>query len=339
MMSKQISSLLGLAAFSLMGSTLPVRASERLVPTLGELTIHSEMVVPTAARLELPLPSNSPLQTFAPTATNVRPGVPQNAPGRAIDQKLFNAAATFPASSPRQETNGNFLDTLLGETPLPSEQAKPSQLAQRNAPSTYQQEIAWTLPGQNSPDSLGTTFQAILPAASPTQTPSPTEIAQPPLRQRNRDERRRNTASTYSYIGIGGNIGLSDDSRDNSPESPLGRGSFVINGKIGLTPNLSIRPAAVINSDADILVPITYDFRIPGRDPFEVSPFVPYAGAGVMVSTQRDNNVGFLLSGGVDYRISPEWTANGSLNLGFLEQQTNIGLILTIGYTFPGFRF
>jgi len=126
---------------------------------------------------------------------------------------------------------------------------------------------------------------------------------------------------------------------DDSSESALGRGSFVINGKIGLTPNVSVRPAAVINSEADILIPVTYDFRIPSNDPFKVSPFVPYAGAGVIVSTQRDNNVGFLLSGGVDYRISPEWTANGSLNLGFLEQQTNVGLMLTIGYTFPGLSF
>lgn len=326
-MSKQIFGLLSLAAFSVAGSTVPVRASERVVPTLGELSIHSEMVVPTAASIETPLPLNSPLQTFIPDAVPT----PQRPSGSAIDQTLLNAAATFSSPSPRRESNANSLDPLLGETPLSLEQTRPPQ----PAPATYQQEVASTLPGQDVRESLGATFQAILPAADPLQNPSPTEIAQPPLRQRNRDTRGRTNASNYSYIGIGGNIGLSDD----DPESALGRGSFVINGKIGLNPNLSIRPAVVINSDADILVPITYDFRLPSSDPFEVSPFVPYAGAGIIVSTQRDNNVGFLLSGGLDYRISPDWTANGSLNLGFLEQQTNIGLILTIGYTFPGLRF
>jgi len=333
-MSKQISCLLGLAAFSLAGSAVPARASERVVPTFGELTLHPDAIVSPAARLESPLSPNSPLQTFAPAPTNAQHRTP-NPSGSAIDRALLKAASTFPAGTPRPETSSDFLDTLLGDTPLPSEQARQPQPSPRKAASTYQQEIASTLPGQNIPGTLGTTVQSILPAAEATQTPSPTEIAQPPLRQRRRDERGRTRASTYSYVGIGGNIGMSDD----SSESALGRGSFVINGKIGLTPNVSVRPAAVINSEADILIPVTYDFRIPSNDPFKVSPFVPYAGAGVIVSTQRDNNVGFLLSGGVDYRISPEWTANGSLNLGFLEQQTNVGLMLTIGYTFPGLSF
>lgn len=140
----------------------------------------------------------------------------------------------------------------------------------------------------------------------------------------------RTTRGGASYVGIGGNLGLGGD-------TALGRGSFVINGKLGLTRTLSFRPAAVIGDDTVFLLPVTYDFIIQGADPFAPVRFAPFVGGGVAISTDEDDNIGFLLTGGVDVPLSREFVANASINVGFIEDTTDVGLILGVGYTFAGF--
>lgn len=139
----------------------------------------------------------------------------------------------------------------------------------------------------------------------------------------------RATRGGSSYIGIGGNLGLSG-----SPA--LGDGAFIVNSKIGLTRNISFRPAVVFGDDTDFLLPLTYDFVLESADPFAPIPFAPYLGGGVIVSTNGDNTLGFLLTGGVDVPLSSQFVANASVNVGF-RNDTDIGLMLGIGYTFPGF--
>ena len=139
----------------------------------------------------------------------------------------------------------------------------------------------------------------------------------------------RSTRGGSSYIGIGGNLGLGGN-------PALGDGAFVVNSKIGLTRNISFRPAAIIGDDTDFLLPLSYDFVIESADPFSPVSFAPYLGGGVILSTNGDNDIGFLLTGGVDVPLSPQFVANASINVGF-RNDTDVGLIIGVGYTFPGF--
>ncbi|NJM58914.1 MAG: hypothetical protein HC857_17990 [Synechococcales cyanobacterium RU_4_20] len=120
----------------------------------------------------------------------------------------------------------------------------------------------------------------------------------------------------YNYIGGG----ISDE-------------GFVVNGKVRVFNAVSVRPAAIVDydfNDATFLVPVTYDFR-----PFKVggSDLLPFAGGGIRVDTENDTNFGVLLTGGADYRFSERWTANGSVNVTFIDD-TDIDFTAGVGYTF-----
>ncbi|MEA5571094.1 hypothetical protein [Calothrix sp. UHCC 0171] len=131
-----------------------------------------------------------------------------------------------------------------------------------------------------------------------------------------------------SYIGVGGNIGLGGD-------TALSEGGFSVISKIGLTRNFSLRPSAVIGDNTVFLVPVTVDFPVEsvtdtGTQRISVAP---YLGAGVAIATGDDTDVGFLLTGGVDVPVSPQFTANAAINVGFIDD-TEVGLSLGIGYNF-----
>ena len=133
------------------------------------------------------------------------------------------------------------------------------------------------------------------------------------------------TRSSSSYIGIGGNIGLSGD-------TTVGEGSFAVISKIGLTDYLSARPSALIKDDAVFLLPLTFDFsgdEVPNAD-FSIAP---YLGGGLAISTGRDDTVGALISGGLDIPLSSEFTANAGANVTFIDD-TDVGLLLGVGYNF-----
>jgi hypothetical protein len=106
----------------------------------------------------------------------------------------------------------------------------------------------------------------------------------------------RTTRSGPSYIGVGGNIGLTGN-------TTLSEGAFTVISKIGLTRNLSARPAAVIGDNTVFLIPLTVDFP---QENLEVTQLniAPYIGGGVAISTGRDSTVGALISGGVDVPLS-----------------------------------
>lgn len=134
-----------------------------------------------------------------------------------------------------------------------------------------------------------------------------------------------------NYIGIGGNIGLGGD-------SAIGEGSFAVYGKVGLTPNVSARPAIAINDDPTILLPVTYDFNFRSVDPVEgegIQPFsaAPFIGGGLGIETGDDADVGFLITGGVDVPINDKVMLTGTANVLFIDD-TDFGLTLGIGYRF-----
>jgi hypothetical protein len=131
------------------------------------------------------------------------------------------------------------------------------------------------------------------------------------------------TRSGSSYIGIGGNIGLTGD-------TSVGDGAFAVLSKIGLTDYLSARPSALIEDDAVFLLPVTFDFsqdEVPNAE-FSIAP---YLGGGIAISTGQDDTVGALISGGLDIPLSSEFTANAGANVSFIDD-TDVGLLLGVGY-------
>jgi hypothetical protein len=135
----------------------------------------------------------------------------------------------------------------------------------------------------------------------------------------------RTTRSGSSYVGIGGNIGLSGD-------TGLGDGAFAVISKIGLTRSFSVRPSAVINDDELLMIPVTIDFSgnlFPSTD-VTVSPYI---GGGLALSTEDDNTIGGLVTGGVDIPLTSQFTANAGVNVGFFDD-TDVGLQLGAGYNF-----
>lgn len=155
-----------------------------------------------------------------------------------------------------------------------------------------------------------------------TQSNAP-EVAQLPV------DPGRSTRGGSSYIGVGGNIGLSGD-------TALGDGNFTIISKIGLTRNIAVRPSVVLGNDATFLIPLTYDFSIrPAEALEEVFPLAPYVGAGVSIGTGDNDNIGLLLTGGIDVPLNSQFTANAAVNVGIADE-TDVGLAIGVGYNFAG---
>lgn len=139
----------------------------------------------------------------------------------------------------------------------------------------------------------------------------------------------RTTRSGPSYIGVGGFIGFDDD-------SALGDGAFSVLSKIGITRNFSIRPSVLFDDDAVFLIPLTIDFPVDDVADTGVQKIsvAPYLGGGVSINTADDSDVGFLLTGGVDVPVSRKITATGGVNIGFSDDNTDVGLLLGVGYNF-----
>ncbi|MEO1374161.1 MAG: hypothetical protein AAFW70_07560 [Cyanobacteria bacterium J06635_10] len=141
----------------------------------------------------------------------------------------------------------------------------------------------------------------------------------------------RGTRSGPSYIGVGGFIGFDDD-------SALGDGAFSVLSKIGFSRNFSIRPSVLFDDDAVFLIPLTIDFPVNSIADTGVQRIsvAPYFGAGISINTDddADDDVGFLVTGGVDVPVSRKITATGGVNIGFSDDNADVGLLLGVGYNF-----
>ena len=130
---------------------------------------------------------------------------------------------------------------------------------------------------------------------------------------------------------MAGNIGLGGG------DSSLGDGNFAVISKVGVTNTISLRPSAVFGNNTTILIPVTYDFKLQQPDPFdEPLAFAPYVGVGAAIKTGDDSKTALLVSGGVDFPLNAQFTATASLNAGFFDD-TDVGLLLGVGYNFSGF--
>jgi len=139
----------------------------------------------------------------------------------------------------------------------------------------------------------------------------------------------RTTLGGPSYIGGGGNIGLSGD------DTALGDTNFAVFSKIGLTRNISVRPSVIFGDDTLFMVPLTLDFtpRATAEVGQRTFAIAPYIGAGVAIEANLDTDFGLLLTGGVDVPLGTRFTLNGAVNAAFMDE-TDVGLQLGLGYNF-----
>ncbi|QMS89072.1 hypothetical protein HUN01_16230 [Nostoc edaphicum CCNP1411] len=213
------------------------------------------------------------------------------------------------------ETTEQFTVTNLTEV-----QQLPNTPIQENASVT-----STPIPGTVATSSVTLTSKFVESTSQTTAQPSDTRVAQSDI------DLGRRTRGGSSYVGIAANIGLSGG------DSSLGDGNFAIVSKIGLTNSISVRPSAVIGDNTTVLLPITYDFNFRSADAFsEPLPIAPYVGVGAAYKTGDDSQFAFLVSGGIDVPLTPQFTATAAVNAGFFNQ-TDVGLLLGVGYNFSGF--
>ncbi|MBC6430445.1 hypothetical protein FM036_06200 [Nostoc sp. HG1] len=181
------------------------------------------------------------------------------------------------------------------------------------------------VPGTVATSSTTLTSEFVQPTSQTTVQPSATKVAQSDI------DLGRTTRGGSSYVGVAVNIGLSGG------DSSLGDGNFAVVSKIGLTNSISVRPSAVFGDNTTVLVPITYDFTFKSADAFsEPLAIAPYIGVGGAYKTGDDSQLAFLVSGGIDVPLTPQFTATAAVNAGFFDE-TDIGLLLGVGYNFTGF--
>lgn len=301
---KFLSWLLGLTALMVVGNTISVRAE---VSSTNSAKSQAEVADTWVTAIETGAIDVSNLEAASSDESKV------------ADTKLTNVEANVPlALAPANVTSDSApTDSSIIRPQLLEPELQPASNVENGT------KIATPMPGtlQTSATYLqGQPQTASVPTASPSNPGNNTVAQVTPGRP---------TRGGLSYIGVGGNIGLSGS-------NTLGNGSFAVLSKIGLTRNISVRPAVLLGDDATFTIPVTYDFVIQTTDPFEQVSFAPFAGGGLVVSTQSDNNIGFLLTGGVDVPLSREFVANATLNVGFMDK-TEVGLMLGVGYTFTGF--
>lgn len=162
-------------------------------------------------------------------------------------------------------------------------------------------------------------------SSSSTVSTTPTDNNSNLLAQRS--SRAISPTEKYSYVGVGGNIGLSD------ADTGTGETGFAVMSKVAITNNISVRPSVVIGSDTSITVPVTYDFLV--RNSNTSSSITPYVGGGVVFATGGGDDTDLMVTTGVDYRFKPNWVGNASVNVGFGDDRTDVGLMLGVGYVFP----
>lgn len=318
-----VSFLLGLAALTVALNPMSARAEAP--------STHSSLESATSASTSIqsvePASKSTTTTNITSSAQSIEPEV---LPASAIDQLGNHPTATAiwdhtAGQRPVQQANSVDINPYQSnsQSQLPLVVSKDSPAS----PSARTKDITGV---QRMPEKLETSADYL--AAQPSTDPLPVLPSNQTDSQVAQDvniEPGRSTRGGSSYIGIGGNLGLGGN-------PALGEGAFMINSKIGLTRNISFRPAVLFGDDVDFLLPLTYDFVIQSADPFAPVPFAPFLGGGVIVSTNGDNDIGFLLTGGVDVPLSAQFVANASISVGFRDD-TDVGLMLGVGYTFPGF--
>lgn len=227
------------------------------------------------------------------------------------------------SSSPRQTTVNSFnANSLVQRIQNHPQQQLYSQVPENLTPGNV------PTPGTTATSSADLTQVPVTPQTTENTSLDDSTVAQIIV------DPGQPTIGGSSYVGVAGNIGLSDNG-----STALGGGNFAIISKIGLTDTLSTRPSVVLGDNAIILVPLTYDFSFQPVDAFaEPLPIAPYVGGGVAISTGEDSTFGAVVTGGIDVPITSQLTATAALNVAFVDN-TDLGLFIGVGYNFGGLGF
>ena len=130
------------------------------------------------------------------------------------------------------------------------------------------------------------------------------------------------TEERRSYIGVGGNIGLSGE------ESSLGEGGFSIVSRTRIVNYLSLRNSTIFGEDSASVFALTGELPLTNAAGETVA--TPFLGGGLWFHGEVDP----VLSAGVDVPLGRDFTITNRVNVGFDSEETDIGLLIGIGYNF-----
>ena len=149
--------------------------------------------------------------------------------------------------------------------------------------------------------------------------------------QTNEENNEEKQIPTRSYGGLGGNIGLGGE------DTALGDGGFSLVGRTAFTKNISLHSSTVFGDDNVGAFALTFGIPIYSSER-ELELVYPFVGGGIAVEDFfGDFEVDGLITTGVDVPILERVTGTVRLNLGFAEDDTDVGLILGVGYNFSIF--
>ncbi len=336
---KLVSFVLGMTALTVVSSTGSARAEapstdlslERSTPTDAPMQVDAPAVAPIATVNPLMANSTPPVEPAAPTYAPIQTVEPAETSATTIDPLATNpTSVAIPEQTAvepnRPQVNVSDSDSDLADTQR-LEAAAIDDDPQTAPETTVEVSESDLTPGTVSTSATHLTAQ---PETAPQSEVSSEQADMTVAQDLENVDPGRATRGGRSYVGIGGNLGLSGG-------TGIGQGGFLINSKIGLTRAISFRPSITIGESTDFLLPLTYDFFLQSTDPFEPIPFAPFVGGGVAFSTSDDNTVGFLLTGGADVPLSRQFIANATVNAGFFGDTTSIGIAIGVGYQFSGF--
>ncbi|MEL7074979.1 MAG: hypothetical protein AAGK10_14580 [Cyanobacteria bacterium J06555_3] len=142
-----------------------------------------------------------------------------------------------------------------------------------------------------------------------------------------------NNVPTRSYTGLGGNIGLGGDS------TALGEGGFSLVGRTAIVRNISLHTSTVFTGDSVGTFALTFGVPIFASAGDRLELLYPFVGGGIAVEDFfGDFDTDGLVTAGVDVPILERVTATARINLGFAEDDTDVGLLLGVGYNFSIFE-
>lgn len=285
--------LLSLTTLTVVSSGLSAKAQTTDLSGAAQITTLPAQNKDAVAQIQSDQTKTSSEEVNTTTAENSVKTEPINTTALTSASALMAEPSTAQVSEPTSETT----NPVIAQNGTVAPETNPS--TNQTAPGTFQD---------------GTTPEQTAPGTLQDETTPGTGVAP-----------GRATRSGPSYIGIGGNIGFGGD-------TTLSEGAFSVFSKVGLTRNLSVRPAALIGDNAVFLVPVTIDFPTEDLEITQVT-VAPYVGGGLAISTGRDSTVGALITGGVDVPISPRITATAGVNVGFVDE-TEVGILLGVGYNY-----
>lgn len=127
---------------------------------------------------------------------------------------------------------------------------------------------------------------------------------------------RVSLASAVACVAILPTAVSAQEVSDNYVGVGAATGGFVVNGRVVVGEDLSLRPALItdveFNDDSEfsVFLPVTYDFE----SPFKTLDIEPFAGVGLGGSNRDDEgDIGAILTAGADYDLNDRLVLNSSV--------------------------